>query len=120
MTSSASFETAMARTVMNLLDRWQVNAATARRILNIDAKRYRAWRRRQFDQLDPELELRLALLLHTYASLRTIFRAPHQADAWMRKPNAQFGQTPLALLSSGDLSAIRRLQSYLAAETQPW
>jgi hypothetical protein len=109
---------ALNRAISTLFDRWQVDDELGSRILALDAERYRTWRLGELDRPDDDLRLRLSLLLGIHVQLCTFFIDPKRGYAWMSKPNAVFGQSPLSMLGSGDVNGLMRLQAYLAAETQ--
>lgn len=109
---------ALNRAISTLFDRWQVDDQTGSRILALDGERYRVWRLAQLDRPVEDLELRLSLLLGIHVQLCTIFKDPKRGYAWMSRPNDLFGQSPLSMLASGDISALVRLQAYLGAENQ--
>lgn len=106
--------------IIALLRRWQVDDACGQRILGLDQARYHQWRDGSLVGTDDELAFRLALLFSIHTSLCTIFMEPTRGYRWMRRQNEIFGQSPLDLIASGDLGALSRLQSYLAAESQGW
>ena len=60
---------------------------------------------------------RISYLLGIYEGLERIFRqAPHEADAWVRRVNADtpfFDQTPLAFMRTGGLPALAAVRSYV-------
>ncbi|WNJ89576.1 hypothetical protein [Bosea sp. 685] len=109
---------ALNRAISKLFNRWQVDDELGSRILALDAERYRTWRLGELNCPDDDLRLRLSLLLGIHVQLCTFFSKPERGYAWMAKPNDVFGESPLSMLSSGDLNVLVRLQAYLAAETQ--
>lgn len=110
----------MSALIIALFRRWQVDEACGQRILGLDQARYRQWKDGCLSGKDDELAFRLALLFSIHTSLCTIFMDPTKGYHWMRRPNLILGQTPIAMIASGDLDALRRLQTYLAAEAQGW
>ncbi|WP_199084640.1 antitoxin Xre/MbcA/ParS toxin-binding domain-containing protein [Bosea sp. ASV33] len=109
---------ALTRAVAKLFERWQVSDETGARILAIDLRRYRTWKRGDMSRVDDDLILRLVVLLNIHVQLRSMFIGIGRGYAWMRRPNDAFGQSPIDLIASGELSALARLQAYLAAETE--
>lgn len=107
---------ALNRAISRLFDHWHVDDETGARILAIKTEHYRAWKRGELNQLDDDLKLRLVLLLRVHVRLRTFFVDPGRGYAWMNRSNALFGQSPLSMIAGGDLNALLRLQTYLAAE----
>jgi hypothetical protein len=76
---------------------------------------------RELNRIDDDASLRLVILISIYTSLRIMFTDPRRGWAWIQKPNAVFeNQTPLDVMVRGDLESLRRVEDYLAAETQGW
>ncbi|MDR6827685.1 hypothetical protein J2X48_001411 [Bosea sp. BE271] len=110
--------TALNRAIVRLFDRWLVSDAIGPRVLDIEPERYLLWKRGELTEIDDDLKLRLVLLLGIHVQLSAVFGKGARGYAWMNKPNDLFSQSPLGLLSSGNLDALLRLQAYLAAEVQ--
>ncbi|CAD5295107.1 conserved hypothetical protein [Bosea sp. 62] len=110
----------MSALIIALFRRWQVDEACGQCILGLDQARYHQWKYGRLYEVDDELAFRLALLFSIHTSLCTIFMDPTKGYHWMRHHNLILCQTPIAMIASGDLDALRRLQTYLAAEAQGW
>jgi hypothetical protein len=65
--------------------------------------------------------MRVSYLLGIYEGLQRIWRrAPHEADAWMRRPNpdAPFrGATPLAWMRAGGIPGLAMVRAYVEGAT---
>lgn len=109
---------ALNRSISTLFDRWQASDDAGARVLALEPETYRSWRRGELAETDDDLKLRLVLLLSIHVQLRALFVDRRRGYAWMNRPNAIFGQSPLDMLAGGDLNALLRLQAYLAAENQ--
>jgi hypothetical protein len=64
---------------------------------------------------------RIGYVAGIYKALQILYPDAAQADAWVRRPNAHFGeQTPLARMSAGDVTDLAAVRAYLDAARAPW
>lgn len=109
--------TELTRAVLAALNGWGVLPDDQRRLLGLPEAG--AGRRGRRDRLrlpdEPEVWVRVALLLRVHDALHQIF--PHSgasADLWVTTPRAKDGhRTPLDLMLSGGLDGIRRVERSL-------
>ena len=109
---------AMLRAVLNLLERWKLNGSEARCLLGQpDPETYQRWQAGQVADLSSDMVCRLGHLLCVHTALRRLFDEPERGYAWIRKPNAAFGERSaldrMLVGALGDLSAVR---AYLDSE----
>ena len=107
---------AVARAVLAILARWDLDPAEQATILGLTQEQYLAWTELtpSLAELEPETVLRLSALLGIYQALRTLYADDAIADSWIKRPNrdATFaGRRPLDRMLQGgqdDLMAVRR------------
>lgn len=106
---------AAADAVVRLFRRWNLSDEVARQILgNITSEIYVRLKRSEFDQIDPELAIRLSLLIGIHKCLRTLFKEPAQGYVWIGKPNSGFdGLQPVEIMARGDIASLADVRNYL-------
>jgi hypothetical protein len=64
---------------------------------------------------------RIGYVAGIWKALEILYRNPHDADTWIRRPNRAFGgQTPLERLAAGDITDLAAVRQYLDAARAPW
>jgi len=64
---------------------------------------------------------RISYLLGIYKALQILYREPHLADTWIRRPNAAFGgQSALERMLAGDVTDLAAVRSHLDAARGGW
>ncbi|SMQ60842.1 Protein of unknown function [Devosia lucknowensis] len=113
---------AMARAVVRLFEHWQLSDAEARDILGgIAPRTFARWKTGEVGRIDRDLASRLSLLMGIHKGLRYLFSDPERGYAWIKKPNADFGQqTPVAIMGQGSIFSLARVRHYLDAERSGW
>lgn len=109
------------RTVLNILDAWNVPEADRLAMLGCDRETYSHWlETRHLGESFPDTVERLSYILGIYSALHVLFPDLAIADTWIHRPNGapEFGgQTPMAVMAQGktdDLARVRRfLDSWL-------
>ena len=119
---TAAEAAAMARTVVNLFDRWDLSDAEAREILGgLAARTYARWKAGEVGRIDRDLASRLSLLMGIHKGLRYLFTDPARGYGWVKKPNSALGgRTPVDIMAEGSIFALARIRSYLDAERGGW
>lgn len=119
---TAAEAAAMARTVVNLFDRWDLSDAEAREILGgLAARTYARWKAGEVGRIDRDLATRLSLLMGIHKGLRYLFTDPVRGYGWVKKPNSALGgRTPVDIMAEGSIFALARIRSYLDAERGGW
>ncbi|HCO55713.1 MbcA/ParS/Xre antitoxin family protein [Pelagibacterium nitratireducens] len=119
---TAAEAAAMARTVVNLFDRWDLSDAEAREILGgLAARTYARWKAGEVGRIDRDLATRLSLLMGIHKGLRYLFTDPARGYGWVKKPNSALGgRTPVDIMAEGSIFALARIRSYLDAERGGW
>ena len=119
---TATEAAAMARTVVNLFDRWDLSDAEAREILGgLAARTYARWKAGEVGRIDRDLASRLSLLMGIHKGLRYLFTDPARGYGWVKKPNSALGgRTPVDIMAEGSIFALARIRSYLDAERGGW
>lgn len=113
---------ALARTVVNLFQRWQLSDAEARTLLgDMAARTWARWKTGQIGRIDRDLRARMAILMGIHKALRYLFTDPARGYAWIRKPNAALsGMSALDVMLRGEITDLIDIRSYLDAEHGAW
>lgn len=105
------------RTVLNILDRWDVPLCNRLSLLGCDQDSYDRWLGTgELRAVSQETITRLSYLLGIWKALKTLFPDEAAADTWIHRPNAasQFGgQTPLAVMAQGPIENLARVRRFL-------
>lgn len=113
---------ALARATVNLFRAWQLSDIEARTLLGDMAQRtWARWKEGSIGRIDRDLRARMAILMGIHKGLRYLFSDAARGYAWIRKPNANFGdQSALAIMLRGEITDLIDLRSYLDAERGAW
>jgi hypothetical protein len=110
------------RTVLNLLDKWDLERTGQIVVLGSPSERtYQRWRSGEIGSLSVDTVYRLGDLLGIHKALRYMFTEPGRGYAWVKRPNAAFGgATALDVMRQGAPTDISRVRAYLDAERGAW
>ena len=106
-----------------IMERWQADNSTARRILGSPAERtFYAWKKGQVPTRLPEDILRrIGYVAGVWKALQIVYSNPAHADGWVARPNSVLGgQTPLARMAAGHVTDLAAVRSYIDAARAPW
>lgn len=112
---------AMFRAALNLFRLWSITDDEAAILLDLPVRTYRRWKAGDLGRLDRDGKARLSNIMGIHKALRIIFREPQRAYAWIKAPNAAFGnRTALDIMLGGELTDLMRVRRYLDAERGAW
>jgi uncharacterized protein (DUF2384 family) len=112
---------AMFRAALNLFRQWNITDDEAAILLDLPVRTYRRWKAGDLGRLDRDGKARLSNIMGIHKALRIIFREPQRAYAWIKAPNAAFGnRTALDIMLGGELTDLMRVRRYLDAERGAW
>lgn len=111
---------AMAIAVISLFDHWNLSSEQRSNVLGgVQQTTLDCWRRGVFEPIEPDIALRLSLLMGIHKALRTLFIDDKRAYAWVSTPNSDFDERPpIDSLTERDVSGLYRVRSYLRAAIQ--
>jgi antitoxin Xre/MbcA/ParS-like protein len=106
----------------SIMEHWQANNATARRILgNPPERTFFAWKGGRVARLGDDTLRRIGYVAGIWKALQIVYSQPTLADAWVGRPNDFFGgQTPLERMAAGDVTDLAAVRSYIDAARAPW
>jgi uncharacterized protein (DUF2384 family) len=111
----------MFRAALNLFRLWGITDDEAAILLDLPVRTYRRWKAGDLGRLDRDGKARLSNIMGIHKALRIIFREPQRAYAWIKAPNAAFGnRTALDIMLGGELTDLMRVRRYLDAERGAW
>jgi uncharacterized protein (DUF2384 family) len=112
---------AMFRAVTNLFRFWGVTDEQAATLLDLPVRTYRRWKAGDIGRIGRDGKARLGQLMGIHKALRIIFQEPQRGYAWIKKPNATFGdKSALDVMLGGELMDLMRVRGYLDAERGVW
>lgn len=112
---------AMFRASLNLFHHWDTTDEQAAMLLDLPVRTYRRWKAGDLGRITRDRKARLSNIMGIHKALRTIFREPQRAYAWIKAPNAVFGErTALDVMLGGELTDLMRVRRYLDAERGGW
>jgi Protein of unknown function (DUF2384) len=112
---------AMFRATLNLFQRWDLTDEEAATLVDLPMRTYRRWKAGDLGRIDRDGKARLSNLMGIHKSLRIIFREPQRGYAWIKAPNATFGdRSALQVMLGGELTDLMRVRRYLDAERGAW
>jgi hypothetical protein len=124
LTESLSTErqSAALRGFFQIMARWGVDNATARRILGAPAERtFFAWKKGAGVRLPEDTLRRIGYVAGIWKALQIVYSDPKLADRWVSAPNTFFnGQTPLDRMAAGDVTDLAAVRAYIDAARAPW
>lgn len=97
-----------------IMDAWGVDNESARVLLGQPSRAtFYLWKKGEVRGAPHDTVRRVSYVLGIYKALHLLFRAPDQADGWVKRPNALLGgQSALGRMCAGDvtdLAAVRAL-----------
>ena len=106
----------------NIMERWSVDNAIARRILGSPAERtFYEWKKGKVGRMPEDTLRRIGYIAGIWKALHIVYSQPDLADSWIKRPNAFFGgQTPLERMAAGDVTDLAAVRSYIDAARAPW
>jgi uncharacterized protein (DUF2384 family) len=112
---------AMFRAALNLFRLWNITDDEAATLLDLPVRTYRRWKAGDLGRIDRDGKARLSNIMGIHKALRIVFREPQRAYAWIKAPNAAFGnRTALDIMLGGELTDLMRVRRYLDAERGAW
>jgi len=106
-----------------IMERWNVDNATARRLLGAPAQRtFFLWKKGgRSTRLPEDVLRRIGYVAGIWKALQIVYSDPARADQWIMRPNDFFGgQTPLQRMAGGDVTDLAAVRVYLDAARAPW
>jgi hypothetical protein len=105
-----------------IMSRWGVGNADARRILGNPAERtFFQWKSGKAARLPDDTLRRIGYIAGIWKALQIIYSDAALADGWVLRPNRFFaGQTPLARMTAGDVTDLAAVRAYVDAARAPW
>lgn len=105
------------RAFFRIAEAWNLDNEQARTLLGQPSRStYFKWKKGELGPVPHDTVRRLSYVLGIYKALQVVFVDPHQADAWVHKPNAAFGgQSALHRMLGGDVTDLAAVRSYLDA-----
>jgi uncharacterized protein (DUF2384 family) len=109
---------AVKRGFFRIMDAWEIRDSDAQVLLGRPSRTtFYAWKKGEGGKLSHDTLERVSYVLGIYKALQLLFSNPGQADAWMKKPNAAFGnQSALERALGGrvvDLAHVRRYLDFV-------
>ena len=105
------------RTVLNILDTWDVAVVDRVAMLGCSRSTYYQWlRTRELGATSRDTLERLSYILGIWKALAIQFPQPEMTTGWIRRPNrsATFGgETPLHVMSRGQVADLYRVRHFL-------
>jgi hypothetical protein len=113
---------AMLRTVLNLLDKWELRREEKLVILSGPSNRtFQRWRADEIGPLPTDTVFRLGDLLGIHKALRYMITDIEHIYGWVKRPNDAFGgKSALDVMLQGTPSDIGTVRAYLDAERGAW
>jgi uncharacterized protein (DUF2384 family) len=106
---------------LNLFRCWGVNDEQGSVILDLPRRTYARWKAGEIGRISRDGQARLSILMGIHKALRTIFREPARAYAWVKAPNAAFqGRSALEIMLGGEMTDLMRVRRYVDAERGLW
>ena len=111
----------MFRAALNMFRLWDITDEDAAVLLDQPLRTYRRWKAEGPGRMTRDGKARLSNLMGIHKALRIIFREPQRSYAWIKAPNAAFGnRTALDIMLGGELTDLMRVRRYLDAERGAW
>jgi hypothetical protein len=105
------------RAFFRIMEAWGVKNEEARVLLGRPGRStFYAWKRGDSGVVPHDTVCRISYVLGIYQALQILFKAPEQADGWVRRPNAFFaGSSALSRMLGGDVTDLAAVRNYLDA-----
>jgi uncharacterized protein (DUF2384 family) len=106
----------------SIMDKWGVDAKTARKILGMPPERtFYEWKRGNVGRLSEDTLRRIGYVAGIWKALEILYSNPEHADTWVKRPNKSLGgQTPLQRMAAGDVTDLAAVRAYADAARAPW
>jgi uncharacterized protein (DUF2384 family) len=112
---------AMFRAALNLFRLWGVNDDQAATILDVPRRTFARWKAGEVGRLGRDGKARLSNLIGIHKALKIVFREASRGYAWIKAPNAAFGErSALDIMLGGELTDLMRVRRYLDSERGGW
>jgi hypothetical protein len=110
------------RAFFHLAELWGLSMEQARVLLGRPSRATMYnWKAGRARTLPHDTLRRISYLLGIYKALQILYRDPQQADAWIRRPNAAFGdQSALERMLAGDMTDLAAVRAHLDAARGGW
>jgi len=105
-----------------IIERWNLDNASARRILGAPAERtFFEWKKGNVGRLPEDTLRRIGYVAGIWKAIEIVYSDPALADSWIKRPNRHFGgQTPLDRMLAGDVTDLAAVRNYVDAARAPW
>jgi hypothetical protein len=105
-----------------IADRWGLGREERARLLATSPRSISRWQgERGIPDLSRDQLERLSYLLGIFSGLHTILGDTPLADAWVRRPNADFGErTPLDRMLAGNVGDLAHVRAYVDRWAAGW
>lgn len=106
-----------ARMVVRLFKAWGLTDAESCVLLGaLSPRTYSRWKNGQFGNIEFDRRMRLSILAGIHKGLKYLFRDNERANAWVKKPNADFdGARALDVMLNGRIEDLMAIRNYLDA-----
>jgi hypothetical protein len=100
-----------------IMDAWCVDNESARILLGEPSRAtFYLWKKGEVRGAPHDTVRRVSYVLGIYKALHLLFRAPGQADAWVKHPNTLLGgQSALERMCAGDVTDLAAVRALLDA-----
>lgn len=93
----------------NITNAWDLTESEKKTLLgNPSSSQYECWRAGTESALSEDILMRISYVIGIYKNLRLLFPTESRANAWIRKPNREFGGEPALSKMYEDLASVRR------------
>src|SRR5918993_501691 len=100
---------AMFRAAVKLFNLWGITDEQAASLLDMPVRTYRRWKTERQGGITRDGRARLSNIMGIHKALRIIFREPQRSYAWIKAPNAAFGdRSALEVMLGGELTDLMR------------
>lgn len=105
----------MDRAFLRLQEAWDLSDKDAQRLLgDVSRTTLHNWRTKPPQAVSRDTLERISYLLGIFKGLSILLPQKEQADAWIKKQNAAFGeQTPLQRMLAGNISDLLEVRRYI-------
>jgi Protein of unknown function (DUF2384) len=110
------------RAFFRLVELWGLSMEQARLLLGRPSRAtIYNWKAGKARAVPHDTLRRISYLLGIYKALQILYREPHLADTWIRRPNAAFGgQSALERMLAGDVTDLAAVRAHLDAARGGW